>query len=295
LASAEEGYLNEISTLRAEKEQLRKAMLYQMNMEEQRATALNMQLDEEEVVKVNQERQILLADFGKVQDKIRDIEFATQDLAIELHGATEPSKTYRSTAGDVLLNLDDRSLINKHLQRLQHLFLDLQRLETPIADLENDVHLNTADQGSGHSSYGTRRISPKIFSQSGDRSTDSRTGLVEINSTDARDAENEPTRYHLLFPLSDTQRRLRDIRVPLEERGIELDSEIKSSLTSNVREVDVERQLRRTYIPSSLMWEASPLRGQSELFDAITKSGWKPLYMRGSGMFTIGSVHILPC
>jgi hypothetical protein len=96
LASTQEEYLNEIATLRAEKDQLRMAMLYQTNQEEQQTLARKMRLDEEEIVKGTQKRKKLLADFGKVQDKVRDIEFATRDLAIELHGAAEPSKAYHA-------------------------------------------------------------------------------------------------------------------------------------------------------------------------------------------------------
>jgi hypothetical protein len=51
LASTQEEYLNEIATLRAEKDQLRKAILYQTNLEEQETLARKMRLDEEEMVK----------------------------------------------------------------------------------------------------------------------------------------------------------------------------------------------------------------------------------------------------
>jgi hypothetical protein len=175
--------------------------------------------------------------------------------------------------------------VNRHLQRLQDLFVDIQRLETPINDIENDFNLATADQTSGHSSYKTRRISPKIFSQSWDRSTDSRTGFAAMENTYTRDAEAEPTQYHLLFPCSTKTRQLEDLQESLEERGIQIYTEIKPTPTMNVEAVEVEKKLRKTYVPSSLTWEPSPWHGQSELFDAICKSGWKPLYMRGSAIF----------
>jgi hypothetical protein len=175
--------------------------------------------------------------------------------------------------------------VNRHLQRLQDLFVDIQCLETPINDIGNDFNLATADQIYGHSSYKTRRISPKIFSQSWDRSTDSRTGFAAMENIYTRDAEAKPTQYHLLFPCSTKSRQLEDLQGSLEERGIQIYTEIKPTPTMNVEAVEVEKKLRKAYVPSSLTWEPSPWHGQSELFDAICKSGWKPLYMRGSGMF----------
>jgi hypothetical protein len=231
-------------------------------------------------------------------DKVRDIEFATRDLAIELHGAAEPSKAYHGPKGDVLLHLGEKSIVNKHLQRLQDLFVDIQRLETPINDIENDVNLAAADQSSGHSSYKTRRISPKIFSQSWDRSTDSRTGFAEMENADTRDVDAEPTRYHLLFPCSTKSCQLEVLQGSLEERGIQIYTEIKPTPTMAIQDIEVDKQLRKTYVSSFLAWEPSPWCGQSELFDTICKSGWKPLYMRGSGMFhplPITSPSLWPC
>ena len=42
--------------------------------------------------------------------------------------------------------------------------------------------------------------------------------------------------------------------------------------------------LNERAISGSLMWTPSLAHGRSELFDALCDSGWKPIYVCGSGM-----------
>jgi hypothetical protein len=67
-----------------------------------------------------------------------------------------------------------------------------------------------------------------------------------MENTDARGVEAEPTQYHLFFPCSTKSRQLEDLQGSLEERDIQIYTEIKPTLTMNVQDIEVEKQLRKT-------------------------------------------------
>jgi hypothetical protein len=95
-------------------------------------------------------------------------------------------------------------------------------------------------------------------------------------------------KYHLIFPPGTKQFTLQDndMLTTLQSSGIEslieLDTlQLRNTITYHDTQKD--RGQGDTFIPTSLLWQRLPAHGQSELYQSLCKSGWKPTYRRSFG------------
>jgi hypothetical protein len=96
-----------------------------------------------------------------------------------------------------------------------------------------------------------------------------------------------PGKYHLLFPPGTKQSTLQDtdMLTALQSSGIESLIELDTlQLRNNITYHDTQKDRGQgdTFIPTSLLWQRLPTHGQSELYQSLCKSGWKPTYLRSS-------------
>jgi hypothetical protein len=114
-------------------------------------------------------------------------------------------------------------------------------------------------------------------------------GASEIaNHPESTDIVHSPAKYHVIFPAGTKQTALQDndMLTSLQREGIESLFELDTlQLRKIVRDtaLDPRREQSDIFIPSSLLWQRLPAHGQSELYQSLCKSGWKPTYLRSSG------------
>jgi hypothetical protein len=116
------------------------------------------------------------------------------------------------------------------------------------------------------------------------------------NGSRSVDMIHSPNKYHLIFPAGTKQTVLQDneMLIALQREGVEslfeMDTlQLKDTTPSDPfnshHDTTVTRSNSEIFISSSLLWQRLPADGQSELYQSLCKSGWKPTYLRSSGKY----------
>lgn len=208
---------------------------------------------------------------GKVQSAVSKL--------VDLVYGKEEMKWYMTSSGPSLLDISDGYFARKALITAQD---------------EDDDAASLTETSS--SDFGSRRGSAR------DRTIDNRvgqTGLLQLLTT--------PGRYHLVFPAATAQTSLlcKDLIAALQaesfETFFEMDPSESKSLIYQLETTltgaslsdqgstmtEYERVRGDVFVCSSLLWQRFPQDGQSELYQALCRTGWKPTYLRSSGTLEI--------
>jgi hypothetical protein len=187
-----------------------------------------------------------------VADKLR---LATTDLIDTMYGREE-KKWYMTTNGPVCIDTSDGSFPRQLLSRTQQEEEETDGYRTTISSLE--MNLLDLDEGE----------------------------VAKV--PEPAETLQSPEKLHIIFPPGTKQSTLQDndMLTALQSSGIESLIELDTlQLRNNITYHDTQKDRGQgdTFIPASLLWQRLPAHGQSELYQSLCKSGWKPTYLRSSG------------